>query len=139
MNAERLLKLASFLETVPEKGFKFVQWFRGDTCDITDCGTIGCGLGWATAVPEFRDLGLKIFKVSDGWKSGYPAIRPAEDITGQWVATCEATREIFGLTEDETEYLFTPNEDGYDDERLPEDATAKELAAHIRRFVANGC
>lgn len=51
--ADRLLKLASFLRTeVPPDKFD-MKWFtnaRGDGICLQDCGTTACALGWATVV-----------------------------------------------------------------------------------------
>jgi hypothetical protein len=51
MNVERLLRLADFLEELPEGRFDIGQWRNG-------CGTAGCALGWACSIPEFEDAGL---------------------------------------------------------------------------------
>ena len=69
---QRLLMLADFLETVPEKKFDITVWryaknSRPDISDenlTTECGTVACAVGWACALPEFRKMGL--------WYDFYP-------------------------------------------------------------------
>lgn len=74
----RLLKLCALLESLPpvaEKHFDMTDWFRhkgkrhrhglsdGDLIDrkhLTTCGTSACALGWASTMPYFRDLGLRM-------------------------------------------------------------------------------
>ena len=156
--AGRLLRLADFLDALPPTRFKFDTWVGGDWGGLPDlsCGTTACGLGWATTMPEFQKLGLYL---SDGGyqsKLGRSAISPRLRSDGKeplppWEATLLATNVIFGLSDDETDFLFTPTEDGRDDpadvdELMPFDelgndgklsqrATPSMLAARIRAFV----
>jgi hypothetical protein len=72
MNKERLLKLATFLDTVPAEKFDLKDWRRSGgeveegnlSSDVTDeqllgdCGTTACAFGWACTMPEFQALGL---------------------------------------------------------------------------------
>ena len=149
----RLLKLADFLAQLPPDRFNFATWV-GDTewqqgLLAQGCGTTACALGWATAIPEFAELGLVIVK---GWqedKHGVPAhVRLKGDDQGDfWQATLAATRHVFGMDELETNLLFTPTEceseeeddqspsEGFEDGRLPRDASAWAVAEHIRQFV----
>jgi hypothetical protein len=54
MRADRLLKLASFLEeNVKDENFNIFRWT--DTC-----GTVLCAFGWATRIPEFQAEGLQM-------------------------------------------------------------------------------
>lgn len=47
MNAERLTKLADFLESsVPDDKFNLEKWSTG--LDLNECGTAACACGWAT-------------------------------------------------------------------------------------------
>ncbi len=68
----RLLKLAAFLDTVPDSKFSYSNWAApardGDgyrpkgkavlTAKPIECNTVACALGWATAIPSLRKLGL---------------------------------------------------------------------------------
>lgn len=71
MNKERLNKLADFLDTVPEAKFDLETWrvnaqgreafdesTDNDHLLNLDCGTRGCAVGWACAMPEFQAQGL---------------------------------------------------------------------------------
>ena len=58
----------------------------------------------------------------------------------KWNNLLKIVKEIFGLSEAEAEYLFTPNYGGgMNDNRLPASASTEDVANHIRAFVkANG-
>jgi len=131
----RLLKLARFLDKVPAKRFDYGSWTRGvGTVDPVyykaarlrlkgtkqECGTTGCALGWATAVPEFRKLGLYL----TGF--GTPEIQTPR---GNCVRGEDAGVELFGLKYTEALDLFMPQNAGEDR------ATAKYVARKIRKFV----
>lgn len=135
----RLLKLADFLDTLKRKDFDFGCWVGDGLVDTAfeayndvvnqritpGCGTTACALGWATAIPSLRRAGLRLAQgevclVKDMGKEDYD--RPER-----------AAAEVFGLSDEEFQLLFTP---GYPDEGcLPEEATAKQVAKHIRKFV----
>jgi hypothetical protein len=64
MNAQRLLKLADFLDTVDPSNFNYNYWHTGLREPRTapqepECGTTACALGWAAHVPEFQEAGLE--------------------------------------------------------------------------------
>lgn len=132
----RLLKLAKFLEKLPEERFFYGLWVGDDWAGKPDlsCGTTACAMGWATAIPEFRELGLRMrrFKTDTG---GFVALRGArfdEYEDDFFDLTAAAAERVFGLDYDETNCLFVP---GHNVDSLLSDATAKEVAAHIRKFV----
>lgn len=142
----RLLRLAEFLEQLPPERFGFGSWVGSDWKGKPDlsCGTTACALGWATvALPE---CGLELRRRQKGDYAWVVLSSLPRDVETSYHYTAEATRDALGLSADETELLFTPldydgdDEDSdaldYTDERLPEDATAQEVAAHIRSFVA---
>jgi hypothetical protein len=134
----RLLVLADFLEKLPPERFDFSRWVGSDWKGARDlsCGTTACAFGWATtALPE-ADLWLR----GDGY---------AYVCHGTWKgdpnfdATVDAADKAFGIEVDDLELLFTPCD--HDDEeheesdccdQLPESASASDVAAHIRQFVA---
>jgi hypothetical protein len=73
MNKERLLKLATFLDTVPGPKFDLTHWrskpnrysnpalaYEVSDADLLDpeCGTTACAVGWACTIPEFKAAGL---------------------------------------------------------------------------------
>jgi hypothetical protein len=149
----RLLLLADFLEKLEPERFYFNSWVGKSWAGHADlsCGTTACGLGWASAMPEFQALGLHLSNAGQEVPI-HPRLR--EDKTGEfWEATCRATEFIFGLNDVDTELLFVATEDETDeasavdddvlmsaedegkDGRLSRRATPKRLAQHIKSFV----
>lgn len=132
----RLLKLADFLDKLPRSRFNYASWVGKDWKGKKDlsCGTTACALGWATTMPTFRKLGLRMFVDRyDG--DGYVGILSEED-----EGDCYASEKIFGLGINEHLYLFTPAADApmylADLPRSPgHRATPEQVAKHIRRFV----
>lgn len=127
MNKERLLTLASFLETqVPEDKFRMDTW----VVDVHTCGSSACAFGWACRIPEFKALGLKLVE------SG-PSYNGEVDF--------RAAQTFFDLSRMESMWLFGAeiNDDATDDdldnytqeeiERHSE--TPKDVAQRIRKFV----
>ncbi len=124
---KRLLKLADFLDKLPPKRFDFGQWVGDDWGGKPDlsCGTTACALGWSCAMPEFRRLGLYLNENGDVALRGH-----------DYPDEVEASGFIFGLSPEEHQRLFIPQRDPKCDvDQLPEDATAKQVAKHIRKFV----
>jgi hypothetical protein len=131
----RLLKLAAFLRTLPAKRFNFGHWvgedWRGD--DDLSCGTTACALGWATTIPAFRRLGLRMER--EGCDHPVCQGEEWENVAGP----------IFGLNTIEARWLFVSREDDEDShydrwggsqtKRLPRTATAKLVAKYIEQFV----
>ena len=127
---KRLLKLADFLQKLPPKRFDYGDWVGEDWEGKPDlsCGTTACALGWATAMPKFRKLGLYLNP------DGFPQM--VGDNTG---GTYEASATIFGLSTSEYSYLFLLGTmSPFDKTKYgpDEDAFPKEVAKHIRKFVA---
>lgn len=120
---QRLLKLAAFLEELPRKRFDYDQWvgFSWKGNPALSCGTTACAMGWATTIPAFRRLGLRL---SD---DGYPInVR-----TGETFAVSVAA-DLFGVDDSDAHFLFVPA--SFKERR----ATPKQVARKIRRFVAHG-
>jgi hypothetical protein len=137
---KRLLVLADFLEKLPRKRFDYKSWVGQDWGGAPDlsCGTTACALGWAAVMPEFRRLGLRL--VEGEWAGAGPyrwVVRDHHVVnkkTGSEGAA--AGEEIFSLNWEEAVFVFNPN-NWYDDEKSPDtDATPKQVAKHIRKFVA---
>lgn len=158
----RLLRLADFLDTLDPARFNFDRWVGPDWQgrDDLSCGTTACGLGWATTIPEFRELGLRMMRNPRYVNYGFVGVTDSEvrgdEGNPNWLHVTEATRRIFGLDEEQTTHLFTPCEidicgcsepycvvcecveedrENRNDYRLPKDAHPKMLARHIREFV----
>lgn len=117
----RLLRLADFLDTLEPARFDFNRWVGlswGGKEDLS-CGTTACGLGWATTIPEFRELGLRMLRkapehAGSPFHVNYGFVGLAESkVTGDeenpsWLHVLEATQKVFGLDEEQTTHLFTP-------------------------------
>jgi len=154
---DRLLRLADFLDKLSPEKFAFSSWVGKTWQGLPDlsCGTTACGLGWASAMPEFQALGLHLTSYSPcGGRDipTHPRLRDDKEHVF-FEGTCFATRVIFGLDQDETELLFVPTDDDNDiesavdeedlmdpddegeDGRLSRRSTPKRLAKHIRTFV----
>ena len=155
MNAiqkKRLLKLADFLDQLPPQKFDF------DTIAVEGekphkealkartehCGTTACAVGWMPAVfPR-----LTRWTRQPLW-GGCMHIQVAPAGHGR-ARNFKVAEQVFGLTEQEADWLFMPDayvdnglmswEDGYKDVSSPcgSDATPKQVARHIRRFVKHG-
>lgn len=117
----RLLKLAVFLRTVPRKRFDYSVWvgtnWRG--APNLSCGTTACALGWATTMPEFRRLGLRMSRSFFGGG----AVRLGR------MGSISAAMTVFDIDEEAVNDLFIPK---FDEDR----ATPKYVARKIERFVA---
>jgi hypothetical protein len=140
---QRLLALAELLETLPRKRFDYSHWAGDEWKGKTDlsCGTSACALGWATTMPSLRKLGLRLVKDLSGWV----AVKLISK-NGTFMNETEAAHEVFGVSEQEFQYLFIPGDDDEDEDiTLPElglntyapgeNATPKQVAKHIRKFV----
>lgn len=132
MNKRRLLALADFLETkVPRKQFNFgvvvtevdkfkhPKWLNKPLSP--DCGAAGCAMGWAPSMRCFK---------REGWTFTDGYLCAPDGRTRFYV---NAAMEMFDITYADATYLFTP---GDDHSGLPNTATPKQVAKHIRKFVA---
>lgn len=125
----RLLVLVEFLRSVPGRRFDYGLFadstFSGSLTG-SDCGTTACAIGWATEVPEFRDLGLRMvsgmvvrFGISEvAYKQAWPSMREVDfqlvNGAGAWTSERESCLnsvylDVFGLGPKEGAYLFVPN------------------------------
>lgn len=127
VSKNRLLKLADFLRKLPSKRFNYCVWVALNWVGKLDvsCDTTACALGWATAMPEFRRLGLYLNRTRQVSLRGYRvvdrrAIQPS----------VYAAAKLFGISVNQAMYLFVPdcNELGFR-------ASAKDVAKHIERFA----
>lgn len=129
-----LLELvAKKLDTNPP--FNFAKWVGEDWGGKPDlsCGTSACALGHATTIPELAALGLKLYKSHANAVACVCDHVPTEDEMWNVNRTSIHTAmRIFNLTDDEARYLFMPGRG------LGAQPSAKEVAAHIRKFIADG-
>lgn len=149
MHKERLLKLADALRhRIPPEKFDLHNWrakpLVGDDEDIghTDrfgnlvngldpvqddklrnaCGTTGCAIGWATALPEFQ---------SEGFRADTELGCSAPIYGG--MAAWDAVALFFKINELQARRLFTGL--GYD---AGEEASPIDVAEHIEKFCNEG-
>lgn len=156
MNAtqrKRLLKLADFLDQLPPQKFDFdhiavegekphMEALKART---ESCGTTACAIGWMPAV----------FPRLTRWTRtrsffGYPLGIEVALHGRRKARNFKVAQEVFGLTEQEADWLFMPDtvvnngltlwEDGYAEATSPcgGNATPKQVARHIRKFVKHG-
>lgn len=130
----RLNKLADFLDTVPVRRFNFSEWisdlWKGGSLKAPSCKATACALGWATAIPEFAKLGLYLFRSGD--RSGQICLEGGG-------TDFDAGAILFGIDFNQSFFLFSPEAENY----LPgfrwqtpdRNATPKQVARHIRRFI----
>ena len=138
MNEARLLLLADALEhRIPADKFDLADWRNRGSYDpdrddrprsyVTDaallhgCGTTGCAVGWACALPEFNAEGLT-------WAECEPAYQPEPDAL--IFTHFEAVQRFFEIDHWGAHFLFLRS--SYEDSAGPLD-----VAARIREFVAN--
>lgn len=124
VHAKRLLRLADFLENLPDERFNFSVWVGSTWKGHEDlsCGTTACALGWAAAMPEFRKLGARLKRLKS--YSSFIHIKGRRNSDAYDVA-----KRLFGLDVDDYQALFvTAEEYRYRD--------AKEVVVQgIRAFV----
>ncbi len=131
---ERLLSLATFLESLPPERFNFTQWVGKGYVPGPECNTTACAIGWAAHMPEFHALGLRLHSHNPAANAPYYPCLDGSNLSGDWDGAVEAIGDIFGLDAEQVDYLFTPKGHDYDP-RLPDTATPRDVAARIREFV----
>jgi len=117
MRADRLLKLAGFLENL-----KISQWDFGTAV----CGTTTCALGWCPVV--FKNT-IKFDNVSE---CSLPTALGMENIYHMGA-------KIFNISIRESEYLFMPKESysvaWLERMLIPDTCTATDVSRRIRKLV----
>ena len=109
IGANRLLKLADLLDTVPIKDLDMSVWRRG-------CGTVACALGHACLSPKFRGLVLNSSNIPILTKDPY-------------IQSINAAEQYFSITNGQACDLFLP---GMYKAKYPH---PKTVANRIRKFV----
>lgn len=137
MNKRRLEALCRKLDTIPRKRFNYSHWVDVDWEGKPDlsCGTSACALGWATTVPCLRQAGLRLVKDNAG---SYVSLRGSR-LNQDDDPSISAAKHVFDITYDEAYYLFIPKDDFIGGAAKPgAEATAKQVARHIRKFIERG-
>lgn len=146
---DRLLKLAKFLDELPEGRFNF-----GVSCQTVmadegpesghHCGTVGCAIGWTPAVfPRLIQWRHVRSRLSGGFRLLQEARARARKELEAYspdldsVDYVEAAVGLLGMSQDDADALFSPNVDSpADGEACADDATPKQVANRIRTYVA---
>jgi hypothetical protein len=106
MRADRLLKLADFLETVPPQAFDIKDWLTrkpsGPEGNVPgECGFAGCAVGWAAHQKMFDGFGFRPLR--DGTESGEVQYTDEAGVTSiSW----EAVRNLFEVDRALADCLF---------------------------------
>lgn len=124
---QRLLKLATILETVPKERFNLRFWEGLPTEDgmrkvYPECGFSGCAIGWAAQDKEFKRAGFKLEASRWDQKYSIPVFKGERAFS--------AVEKFFGISQDSAEYLFTSSQYG------DKDVSPKAVSRRIRWFVA---
>lgn len=94
----RLKTLSAYLRSphITRTNFDLGVWKYGDRSAV-QCGTVGCAIGHACDIPEFRDAGLHMCGGSDY------ILTPTFGGEEQW----PAVEKFFGLTPEQALWLFS--------------------------------
>lgn len=130
---KRLLVLAAFLRTLKRERFNYSEWVGSDWQGASDlsCGTQACALGWATTIPAFRRLGLRLYRY-EGIGVGQVGLFETGRSKAYESDPFGAAEQVFGLSTGEALYVFAPSDGG------EHKATPKRVATKIERFVESG-
>lgn len=134
MRTDLLIKVCELLIALPKDRFHYGHWVgQGwEGRENLSCGTTACALGWATQIPECRDLGLTFDRLGITPKDRHPMLAHVLRIAS----------EVFQISGSDAIYLFLP--DAHHRDNRVHDALgyspgshcpAIEVARHIRKFV----
>lgn len=120
----RLLKVTKKLDTLPPERYYHGSWVGNDWGGRSDlsCGTTACAMGWATTIPSFRRLGLRL---TPGHGIVINGAAKSDRVHG---GLCAAAK-LFYIDLDDAERLF-----GFVGWGSAQ-PTARQVAAKIRQFV----
>lgn len=130
MHADRLRRLAFYLRNdIKDEVFNLATWVGNDDVpwegkDDLSCGTSACAMGWATTIPEFKQLGLHLERFSPSGQ-GFLVFGEAKHF--------EAAAQFMDISLKEAEYLFDPAK--YPEE---DDTSRLEVVERIEDFITNG-
>lgn len=146
-HANNRLLLAKLLrERVPADRFDISEWvgedWQGDPG--LSCGTKACAVGWASAFPEFQEMGLimvpddwsekhrfAVPDIAESYRSRYPEVfQPRPD--KRWISY--HARPIHALWGEGAVEIFVPTMGVAGPTAL--DATAEDVAQTLERSVA---
>lgn len=127
MNTSRLLKLADYLDVLPEKQFDFsrVSDSTGeDESKDYSCGSVGCAVGHTPYIwPELVKFnGLNLSLLNNSYEETF-------------VNYLNVAMFLFDLDLDDSMFLFSPPGKKEGDGRLSSNATPKQVSDRIRQFI----
>lgn len=141
-HVERLERLKTILEKIPDGGFNLGSWISGiydEEVKAEDvfghCGATVCAVGWACLDPLLQEEGLKFQTRLSMFGDSKTLIPKFEGECG-W----EAVNEFFGLDMQVSEILFTEEyyEEYFDHDHevylIPPSAVIKRLDIVIENF-----
>jgi len=143
MKAEKLLKLADFLDKLDDDKFWFGtvvnMWERKEK---NTCGTVCCAMGWTPQVfPD--EVGWRAPKnLGNQYDDALYLKNTSDDITNYDTIA----RKIFGISYDEVDFLFSPGDQEdflekhgieTDIEDFTSSTSREQVANNIRYFVEN--
>ncbi len=136
--AERMLRLAEFLDLLPRERFDFSitrEEYSAEDAEAgeTVCGTVGCAIGWCpNALPELCTVtnGSK----DPGTFAPVFAVRGEQlDAAYDWARVGE---KLFEITYNDSHALFTPWQNApHDGSYLTGRASPKDVSRRLRRYV----
>lgn len=135
MKKDLLKRLAKGLLKVPKEKFQMEMWGKG-TLNVKSrgfkCEYAGCAIGWAPKILK-DDCPIKMVPHMFDPDLLMPVAKSAKVKKHSGFLGCQYRRVAlaFGLTVDETEYLFNP--DAYSGRVSP-----KEVSNRILHFLKNG-
>jgi len=95
---DRLRTLHKFMNNLTPKQVSMNHLFNNDE----GCGTVVCAMGWATSIPEFQALGLKVGMHPDG----YRALTFPGAVVEDYDLYSSAAAGLFGLDTAGVENIF---------------------------------
>jgi len=119
MDTEKLLKMADFVETLPEENFDLSIWKQ-----VNLCGTVCCAVGWAIEKKLFPELSFRHV-----YCSNYPVPRILPENTRYELLGFDAVSEVFNISWTEAKWLFSSRS------YLQTRVTPKMVSERIRTFV----
>ncbi len=127
MNEARLRKLADHLES-GKLGHAIFRYSEYNDVDAPKCGTAGCAIGECPiAFPEHWSFS----------PHGYPVLSKVLEL-GLNPSCLYSGAEFFDLDSGEFFFLFDPTAPiSRGGSPLPPEATAQQVAEHIRKFVSH--
>jgi hypothetical protein len=128
--AGRLLTLSAYLEQLAPERFDFGTFVGPDWGGAQDlsCGCTACGMGHAVVLFG-EECDVEFIRTRFG---AIPALKGTAFMAHDEI-TAQAGAFMFNIAEDDFDHLFIPGDALAG--RLRKSATAKELAAHIQKFV----